>query len=97
MILDGELWGYLSLIWVVLNFGYAVLRGHGLNAAIYGIALFAGLVIALNWGGMLNASNWHYFGLAIFAVEFLYNFWRGPRIKMIIFGVLLFASVVLGW
>ena len=97
MIPVGELFGYLSLAWIVLNFFWAILRGHGLYAAAYGIGLFAAIVIALNVGGILNETTWHYFGIVIFALEFVFHFFKGHRAKMVIFGILLFSTLVLGW
>lgn len=87
---------YTSLIWALCNLGYGILRGQAQRAAVYGAALAIGAVIALNMGGVVNASSWHVFTLIIFAAEALFNLWRGPKWKVAVFGLLFFMSVVTG-
>ena len=93
----GDLWGYLSLAWVLCNFAYAMFRARATMAVAYGIAIFAAIVIFLNIGGVLNADTWHMFGILIFGVEFICNYFKGPKHKAVLFGVLLFITLVLGW
>ena len=73
MILDADVWGYLGFIWCVAKLVWCLFRNDAKGSVIYGIATFAGVVITLNIGGVLNDYTWSVFGLAIFALHMIYS------------------------
>ncbi len=93
--IDGAIFGYLGTLWCIAQLVYAIFRGQAQKAAIYGIALFAAAVIALNVGGILNDATWNLFGIGIFGAHTLYSLFivKSP-IHAVIFAMMFAASVV---
>lgn len=72
MIMDADVWGYLGFIWCVAKLVWCLFRNDAKGSVIYGIATFAGVVITLNIGGVLNDETWSLFGLAVFGAHTAY-------------------------
>jgi len=83
----------LPIIWLSLNLFWAVLRGHGKDAVIYGVVLFAMALVALNLGGVLNTWTWHLAAIVVFSAEALFRIWRGPKWKVLVAVILLVLTV----
>ena len=81
--------GWLGVAWCVINLLWGILRGHALQAAIYGIALFAGVIVTLNIGGVLNAESWNLFTIVVFTGELIFRLWKGPFWRVPLVGILL--------
>ncbi|MDR0522818.1 MAG: hypothetical protein LBG62_00070 [Candidatus Methanoplasma sp.] len=91
-----ELWGMASLGWVLGSFGWAVLRGHALKAALYGGAMLVCAITALNAGGVVDAESVSLFGAAVFGAEALWNLRRGRPARACGFAAAMAASLLLG-
>jgi len=86
--------GILPIIWLAVNLCWAIFRGHGRDAAMYGAILLAAALVALNIGGALNSGTWKAVSIAVFALEATYRGWRGPHWKVPIALVLLFLAII---
>lgn len=97
MIVTGELWGHLSVIWCVAMLLWNLFRNNTVPALIYGVCLFAAALIALNVGGVLNADTWHMLGIGVFGISLLINMLQKKVIGICTYSALLAISALLGW
>lgn len=67
------IFGYLGMIWCVAKLAWSMFRNDATGSVIYGIATFAGAIIALNIGGVLNDTTWSIFSFSIFSAHALYS------------------------
>ncbi len=95
MIIESEILGYISLIFCAVQLLYGLFIAHDpMRSMIYGIGLFAAVVIALNIGGILNDYTWGIFGIGMFGLNVLYYMKKGPAYAVVIYSMLLAASAL---
>ena len=69
----GTVFGVLGSVRCVANLLWGLFRNDAVRVLIYGIAVFASIVIALNVGGVVNEESWALFGVAVFGLHSIYS------------------------
>lgn len=93
--IDGAIFGYLGSIWCVANLMWAMFRNDAHKAMIYGIGVFATIVVMLNIGGILNDTTWTMFGIGVFGLELIVNVFITKVLwKTALYSIMLTASTM---
>ena len=88
------LMNYLGLGYCLIQLGWALFHGKAKNAAIYGIAIFAAFIVAINMGGVLNDTTWSWFGIGIFGANMIYNLSKRIMWKVGVYALLAAVNTI---
>lgn len=89
----GLICDYLGALWCLMNLIWGLFRNDAHRCLIYGIGVFAAVVVMLNVGGVLNEESWGLFGCAVFGLHLLYSlFFDFRAFRVALYGVLLLTS-----
>ena len=88
------LMNYLGLGYCLIQLGWALFHGLAKKAAIYGIAIFAAFIVAINMGGVLNDTTWSWFGIGVFGLNLLYNLQQRIMWKVGVYALLAAVNAI---
>lgn len=88
-----SIWGYLGLIWCIVNLVYYWFRNDAGPVLVYGISIFAAALVFLNIGGILNPTTWGYYTCGVWFAHMCVYIYGGSEFGAIVSGLLLSSSV----